>query len=97
MKAEELIKGMTSERIKEIQKQTAYPKSVSVKLALLQVWNECQQHANQEKEQFARQEVEKALEELEQWCSTPAEHGNSISLFDKIKELKNRQAPSKTT
>lgn len=34
---------MTSERIKEIQETTAYPNSVSVKQALLQVWNECEQ------------------------------------------------------
>ena len=34
---------MTSERIKEIQQTTAYPHSVSVKQALLQVWNECEQ------------------------------------------------------
>lgn len=34
---------MTSERIKEIQQQTAYPESVSVMLALNQVWNECEQ------------------------------------------------------
>ena len=33
---------MNSERIKEIQKQTAYPDSVSVQQALLQVWRECQ-------------------------------------------------------
>ena len=34
---------MTSERIKEIQETTAYPNSVSVMLALKQVWNECEQ------------------------------------------------------
>jgi len=34
---------MTSERIKQIQKTTTYPNSVSVKQALLQVWNECSQ------------------------------------------------------
>ena len=34
---------MTSERIKEIQQQTAYPDSISVQQALLQVWNECSQ------------------------------------------------------
>ena len=34
---------MTSERIKEIQEETAYPNSVSVKQALLKVWNECEQ------------------------------------------------------
>lgn len=37
---------MNSERIKEIQEITAYPESVSVKLALLQVWNECEQESN---------------------------------------------------
>ena len=39
---------MNSERIKEIQEQTAYPESVSVKQALLQVWNECQQENNKD-------------------------------------------------
>lgn len=34
---------MTSERIKEIQMTTAYPNSISVQQALLQVWNECEQ------------------------------------------------------
>ena len=34
---------MTSDRIKEIQEQTAYPDSRSVQLALNQVWNECEQ------------------------------------------------------
>ena len=34
---------MNSDRIKEIQKTTAYPESVSVMLALNQVWNECEQ------------------------------------------------------
>ena len=37
---------MNSERIKEIQEGTAYPESLSVYLALLQVWNECQQEKN---------------------------------------------------
>lgn len=34
---------MTIERIKEIQAETAYPDSISVQQALLQVWNECEQ------------------------------------------------------
>ena len=34
---------MNSERIKQIQLHTAYPESHSVKRALLQVWNECEQ------------------------------------------------------
>jgi Fic family protein len=33
---------MTSDRIKEIQSKTAYPDSISVQQALLQVWNECE-------------------------------------------------------
>jgi hypothetical protein len=34
---------MNSQRIKEIQEETAYPNSVSVEQALLKVWNECEQ------------------------------------------------------
>lgn len=34
---------MNSNRIKEIQMATAYPDSISVQQALLQVWNECEQ------------------------------------------------------
>ena len=34
---------MTTERIKEIQAETAYPNSRSVQQALLKVWNECEQ------------------------------------------------------
>ena len=34
---------MTTDRIKEIQSKTAYPESISVQQALLQVWNECEQ------------------------------------------------------
>ena len=47
---------MTSERIKEIQEETAYPNSVSVQQALLKVWNECVQEPKQE-----------TLEELKKW------------------------------
>ena len=39
---------MTSERIREIQEQTAYPESRSVKQALDQVWNECSQESYSE-------------------------------------------------
>jgi len=34
---------MNTDRIKEIQQETAYPESVSVQQALLKVWNECEQ------------------------------------------------------
>jgi hypothetical protein len=43
---------MTSERIKEIQKTTAYPDSVGVMLALNQVWNECAQEQGKEIEEL---------------------------------------------
>lgn len=46
---------MTSERIKEIQEQTAYPESRSVMLALKQVWNECEQE--QDKKLYSEEEV----------------------------------------
>ena len=34
---------MNTDRIKEIQEETAYPDSVSVQQALLKVWNETEQ------------------------------------------------------
>ena len=34
---------MNIKRIEEIQKETAYPDSISVRQALLKVWNECEQ------------------------------------------------------
>ena len=40
---------MTTERIDEICKQTAYPESHSVMEALLTVWNEMQQDCNKQK------------------------------------------------
>jgi len=49
---------MTSERIKEIQQQTAYPDSISVQQALLQVWNECSQLPQQE---ISDEEIEEEI------------------------------------
>jgi hypothetical protein len=34
---------MNTKRIEEIQRETAYPDSISVQQALLKVWNECEQ------------------------------------------------------
>jgi DNA-binding winged helix-turn-helix (wHTH) protein len=56
---------MTPERIKEIHSLTAYPESISVRQALLQVWNECEQD-NKE----LRGEVRKLREGLEEMIST---------------------------
>ena len=39
---------MDSNRIKELQEETAYPQSISVYKALMQVWNECQQEHNEQ-------------------------------------------------
>ena len=36
---------MNADRIKEIQAKTAYPDSISVQQALMQVWNECEPDA----------------------------------------------------
>jgi hypothetical protein len=46
---------MTTDRIEEIQKKTAYPNSISVQQALLQVWNECQQDMTNKK--YTEEEV----------------------------------------
>ena len=39
----ELYKNIEPKRIEEIQRETAYPNSISVQQALLKVWNECEQ------------------------------------------------------
>lgn len=52
---------MTSERIREIQAQTAYPQSISVMLALKQVWNECEQDSTKYSEEEVLALVQKAL------------------------------------
>ena len=46
----EYPKMMSSDIIREIQIQTAYPESLSVHQALLQVWNECAQYYNHAKD-----------------------------------------------
>ena len=52
---------MNSERIREIQETTGLPNSVSVKQALLQVWNECAQEQSQ---MYSEQEVLELLLKL---------------------------------
>lgn len=60
---EKQIAQMTSDRIKEIHLATAYPESVSVQQALLQVWNECEQWHN-----AAVQGYREALEKIAELC-----------------------------
>ena len=48
---------MNSDRIKEIQLLTAYPESVSVHQALLQVWNECEQEKSEELDRLKKKNI----------------------------------------
>jgi hypothetical protein len=52
---------MNSERIKEIQAETAYPQSISVHKALLKVWNECEQ---KQERSYSEEEVLKAQQAI---------------------------------
>lgn len=57
---------MTSERIKQIQEETAYPENISVYKALLQVWNECLRELTAEREKAAKlvellEQIDKSL------------------------------------
>lgn len=65
----EAKENMTSERIKDIHQETAYPESLSVKHALLQVWNECQQYANSQLS-IKQEEINKLKEKYEQRLKT---------------------------
>jgi hypothetical protein len=56
-------KIMTSDRIKEIQSKTAYPDSISVQQALLQVWNECEQcNEHKQERSYSEEEVRNLLQ-----------------------------------
>jgi len=67
------VSGMTSKRIKEIHESTAYPESVSVYRALLQVWNECaQEYRNQsivlpDREELIKSMIEKSKFSQSTW------------------------------
>ncbi len=54
---------MNSNRIEEIQKSTAYPKSQSVMLALKQVWNECE-HSHTKAIEAKDEEIESLKAEV---------------------------------
>ena len=72
---------MNSDRIKEIQQMTAYPKSVSVQQALLQVWNECEQ------EKVAGQDGIKLLRDIDHILTHTGEIKAHKSVHERIKEL----------
>lgn len=46
------VPKMDSNRIRDIQEKTAYPNSISVQQALMQVWNECEQAHQLEMKKF---------------------------------------------
>jgi hypothetical protein len=50
---------MNSDRIKELQLETACPESRSVHQALLQVWNECEQELR--KELYTKEDLQEAF------------------------------------
>jgi len=71
---------MTSDRIKEIQLGTAYPESHSVKQALMQVWNECDQQARQDERRKVLNEVIDVLMYKIRGCKSMDYDGIEIAL-----------------
>lgn len=59
---------MNTDRIKEIQHETAYPESVSVQQALLKVWNETEQEQLRIAAVSGRSELLIALQNIEKIC-----------------------------
>jgi len=88
---------MNTERIKEIQKETAYPNSVSVQVALLKVWNECEQshppHTDEEEVKMKKLLIKWLDKLIYGWADTmPAERKDDPSAWDSMqKELKELQ------
>lgn len=61
---------MNSDRIREIQKVTAYPDSVSVQQALLQVWNECEQEKKNKTRLDKLITLKNALKAVDDWLNS---------------------------
>lgn len=59
---------MNTDRIEQIQKETAYPESVSVQQALLKVWNETEQEQLRIGAVSGRGELLIALQNIEKIC-----------------------------
>ena len=86
---------MDSDRIKELHEQTAYPESVSVYKALLQVWNECQQEHNK---QLRIADVSNSLQEhkqvikdlIETYIINLDDDGNLKATLTELMELSDR-------
>jgi hypothetical protein len=59
---------MNTDRIKQIQQETAYPESVSVQQALLKVWNETEQEQLRIGAVSGRSELLIVLQNIEKIC-----------------------------
>ena len=79
---------MTSDRIKEIQQKTAYPGSVSVKGALLTVWNECEQENSKCAERIKIEYTIGILHELLEEIPVGSKESKIIS--NKFQQLQNQ-------
>jgi hypothetical protein len=82
---------MTTDRIKEIQEKTAYPNSVSVQQALLQVWNECEQDMADKK--YTEEDIRKVIDETIKACNISQKefYGDLEIDTDKIINSLNKQ------
>ncbi|MFA7708149.1 MAG: dATP/dGTP pyrophosphohydrolase domain-containing protein [Candidatus Pacearchaeota archaeon] len=84
---------MNAERIKEIQKATAYPESVSVMQALLQVWHECDaEHKTalaEERAKMPSEELQRLMDSIRQWSDNQFGEGqrNPAIAYHLLKEV----------
>jgi len=70
------------DRIKKIQKETAYPESQSVKQALLKVWNETQQEIKNCEDCIHEDPID--VEEAVYWCSKCIYNNESEDNYEPI-------------
>ena len=90
---------MDSNRIKELQEETAYPQSISVYKGLMQVWNECQEEHNEnlrkhifvyvvtERDNYGEQLFKGVFSTREKALQYLAEDGLKESNIDEINEI----------
>ncbi len=75
---------MTTERIEELMKQTAYPESNSVHQAMLQLWNELQQDFNIRTCENCKHYINKTSPD-ERYIQVGCGLGVTVPLFSTIK------------
>jgi len=76
---------MDSDRIKEIQEETAHPNSVSVQQALFKVWNEMAQ-TDCAALQAKNERLRKLLQEVYDYGQEVYDYGERFGLRDRIKQ-----------